>query len=231
MPDSQPASLSPERAALERANALPRGSVAIIAGGPTIEAYRIESEAIRLENLKIAEHNASCAPEARKEPMRVADQIWGIGRTAAKYPVDLAFHFARSMIEAPRNAAGDRVPVFRAKLDMRPIRAEADPLWCEYPIQQMGSLYGLIYAECCGAYALMMARHYRFEHIKLFGLEYIDNVDARACMEFWIGALSMLGIPTTIYNGSVLTGVAKQRIPYGYEATPALAQPLPRFVP
>lgn len=235
MPDTQtPAPETNENeaaaaTALAHANTLPRANLAIIGTGPTIKDYRIECEVARVANLEIDKFNETCDADAKKERMRVADQVWGVGRAAQEFPVDLAFHFQHSMISAPRNIAGERVPCFRAKLDMRPVRGEQDPLWCEYPLQDVGTRIGMVYAESSISYALMMAHYLRFANVRLFGIE-PEGIDDRACAEFWIGVLTAVGVPVVIPQASPITGARRNRVPYGYEAVPAIGQPTPRFV-
>lgn len=225
-------SLSPAEIAAARVDALPRECVAILGSGASLVAYQMDIEATARENAEIARYNLTAAGIAnQKEPLRVADQIWGLGKTAARYPVDLAFHFTRKPIAAPRNAAGERVLTYRATLDM-PGHAdpELDPLWGMYPIETVGSRFGLIYSEGCAAYALMYAKYLDVKHIKLYGLDYPDRPALRACCEFWLGVLSSTGHAVTIPMNSTLQSSNTGRRPYGYPDQPDIAHPTPRFV-
>lgn len=231
MPDTT-FSLSPVEIAIARADALPRECVAIIGSGPSLSAYYADVAAAADENAEITKYNATEAGKAKpKEPLRIADQVWGVGKAAVKNPVDLAFHFSRKPIRAPRNAAGERAITYRAALDM-PGQADpdTDPLWAMYPIETVGSAFGFVYAEGCAAYALMYAKYLDVKHIKLYGLDFPDRPALRACCEFWLGVLSATGHAVIIPMTSTLQSCNTGRRPYGYPEQPDIAHPTPRFV-
>lgn len=102
------------------------------------------------------------------------------------------------------------------------------PSSVDFPIQEVVRELGYAYFNTTVAYAVAYAIYIRVREIRIYGADFTSsdnkafNEAGRACVEFWLGRATLMGIKVYIAGRSSLCDQSAGRVLYGYSVPPAL---------
>ena len=163
---------------------------------------------------------------------RFCDEVWAINALGNVFDCDLIFHMDDIRIQEIRAAAKPASNIAamvewikRSKTPVMTSRAHPKyPALIEFPLEDVLNTFGQEYFNSTAAYAVCFAIYVGATQISVFGMDftYANQHDAekgRACVEWWLGVASQLGVELSMPRTTSLMDAYHEQADrfYGYD--------------
>jgi len=162
----------------------------------------------------------------------LCDETWCINALGDVFACDRIFHMDDVRIQEVRAKAKPESNIARmldwlkaTKIPVVTSRAHPDyPALEEFPLQEVISRFPCGYFNNTGPYAVAYALYKGVTKLSLFGMDYtydnvVDAEKGRACVEWWLGVASQLGVELSMPRTTSLMDAYHEQADrfYGYD--------------
>lgn len=171
---------------------------------------------------------------AKSSRWKVADETWCVNAACGVFGHDKAFimddlRYFQKQARTAHHLAGYQDWLSKNKAPIYTSKAYPEfPSSVDFPIHEVVRSLGYAYLTTTVAYAVAYAIYIGVREMRLYGMDFTDKENkafaesGRACVEFWLGRATLMGIKVVIAKNSSLCDQFTGRQLYGYSVQPNL---------